>query len=82
MRNNIKKVIAAFYLGNAAKGDSKGTCWTDGNAIYSYSTKIAERLSTGLVWVHERNSTRTTNSQIDAITLTFRGIIACGKEDT
>lgn len=69
MRKNIKKVIAAFVSNKEAIGDSNRSCWTDGHAIYSYSTKIAERRPDGSVWVHERNSSRTTNSQIDAINL-------------
>lgn len=40
-RKNIEKVIAAFLEGKEAVGDSKRTCCSDGNAIYSYSTCIA-----------------------------------------
>ena len=41
MRANIRKVIAAFKEHKAAKGDSKGTCWTDGATIFSYRMPIA-----------------------------------------
>lgn len=81
MRKNIAKVIAAFQAHKSAQGDSKRSCWTTGEEIYSYSTLIARRLDSGLIWVHERNSTRTTNSQIDAITREFRGMLSCGHED-
>jgi len=33
MRKNIAKVIAAFKAGKSIKGDSKGTCSTDGEFV-------------------------------------------------
>ncbi len=68
MRKNIEKVIAAFKAHKQAQGDSKRSCWTTGEEIYSYSTLIVRRNSDGSIWIHDRNSTRTTNSQIDACT--------------
>lgn len=41
MRKNIAKVIRAFLDKKEASGDSKRTCWTDGDAIYSYRLPIA-----------------------------------------
>jgi hypothetical protein len=43
MRKNIEKVIKAFTSGVSAQGDSKRTCWTDGNSIYSYNMVIAKK---------------------------------------
>lgn len=72
MRKNIAKVIEAFKAGKACKGDSKRTCWTDGKTIFSYDLAIAGYLPDGkTLWIHERNSTRTTNSQIKAVEIAF-----------
>lgn len=45
MRKNVNKVVEAFKLGKAAKGDSKGTIRTDGRNIYSYDMLVAKRFS-------------------------------------
>lgn len=79
MRKNIAKVLAAFDRGVAAKGDSKGTCSTDGQAIYSYSLRIAHRDDTGRVHVISEAEARTrymgwsmtTRSQIRACEFHF-----------
>ena len=51
MRKNIEKVIAAFKLGKSTKGDSKATCSTDGETIYSYALQIARRHDDGSIWI-------------------------------
>ncbi len=79
MRKNIEKVIAAFQAHKSAQGDSKRSCWTTGEEIYSYSTLIVRRNSDGSIWIHDRDSSRTTNSQIDAVTLALRP--RCGHSD-
>ena len=68
MRKNISKVIEAFKLRKPAKGDSKGTCSTDGNTIYSYAMPIARRDSDGSINVIARGTAPsvTTRSQVDA----------------
>jgi hypothetical protein len=72
MRQNIRKVLDAFAASKPAKGDSKATCWTDGDTIYSYALPIARRVP-GRSGARERieilaeYSTMTTNSQISAI---------------
>lgn len=81
MRQNIRKVIVAFRQGKAAKGDSRGTCSTDGGTIYSYSTPIAWSAIGGLVRVTKESFSRTTNSQIAAIKFAFAGEIACDHSD-
>ena len=43
MRKNIAAVIAAFLEGSPAVGDSRRTCWTDGEILYSYAMPIAWR---------------------------------------
>ena len=48
MRKNMHKVIDAFMVRKAIKGDSKMTIWTDGDTIYSYSVPIAK-------WDRDRN---------------------------
>lgn len=72
MRKNIAKVIAAFKAGKSIKGDSKGTCWTNGEDIYSYRMKIARKWL-GSVQVIDRDCgpSMTTRMQISAIKLSF-----------
>ncbi len=68
MRKNIQKVIDAYLNHKAAKGDSKETCSTDGERIFSYSTLIAERLENGFTKVVAENGfSRTTKMQIRAV---------------
>ena len=43
MRKNIAAVIGAFLEGRPAVGDSRQTCWTDGEVLYSYAMPIAWR---------------------------------------
>lgn len=45
MRNNIAKVIKAFKEGKAIKGDSRGTCQTDGRNIWSWNMLLAKRFT-------------------------------------
>lgn len=77
VRKNIQKVIEAFVQGRAAKGDSKGSCSTDGMSIYSYRMEIARRNPDGSVWVMERGPTATTNAQIRAIEQELAPLIPC-----
>lgn len=77
MRKNIAKVLQAFKAGIAGYGDSKRTCWTNGNILYSYALPIAcwvnpER--TQAMCAH-RNSTRTTNMQISACMVSLGDMI-------
>ena len=71
MRKNIAKVIDAFRRGESARGDSKGTCWTNGESIFSYANQIVWRDPDGNLAFAERNSTRTTNSHISACRLSL-----------
>lgn len=64
MRKNIENVIQAF-LNN--KSHQEKTCRTNGKEIFSYNLVIAKYNDDGSIWIHPRNSTRTTNSQISAI---------------
>jgi len=82
-RKNVMKVIAAFKACEATPrakptgrpGPSAGSdgyrdaLWTDGNAIYSYAMKIAERLDDGTIWIEDREKgpSRTTKAHIDGI---------------
>lgn len=68
MRKNIERVIVAFLQGNARNGDSKHTCWTDGDTVYSYAMPIAWREPDGSVVVvpYDAGPSRTTRSQIRA----------------
>lgn len=76
MRKNIEKVIEAFKQGKPAKGDSKATCHTDGEVVYSYALPIAIR-SPGRfgcadeVKIREDYPTATTRSQISALFSAF-----------
>jgi len=73
MRKNIAKVIAAFERGVSCIGDSKRTCWTDGDTIYSYRMPIAQRMKTGAIHVvtYDAAPTRTTKSQVHALHVHF-----------
>jgi len=73
MRKNMEKVIACFKAGQACKGDSTGSCSTDGNRIYSYAMVIAERKPGGKVAVvpRETSPSKTTTSHIDACLKAF-----------
>ena len=73
MRANIEKVLAAFERGQAASGDSKRTCHTDGTTIYSYAMPIAWRTPDGRIVVVPLadSPSRTTSSQIRACMVRF-----------
>jgi len=77
MRKNIEKVIQLFVRGESGKGDSKGTCWTDGKAIYSYNMLIAKKALgftshySVLVIRPECAPSKTTRSQVYAIMSVF-----------
>ena len=73
MRKNISKVIEAFKARKSAVGDSKRSCHTDGETIYSYSTPIGGRRPDGTLWITSNRYTRTTNAQIAAL----RVALAC-----
>ncbi len=84
MRKNIVKVIEAFCRHEKAKGDSKETCSTDGEKIFSYSTVIAEYLPNHLIKIKDENGfSITTRSQIRAIRQYLKGSgkIACNHTD-
>lgn len=68
MRKNIAKVLSAFIVGKKAQGDSKRSCWTDGETLYSYSTPIARWLGPpqSVAWVTSERMTATTNAQVRA----------------
>ena len=44
MSKNVAKVIKCFRNREACRGDSKGTCSTDGNVVWSYRMPIAWRV--------------------------------------
>jgi hypothetical protein len=73
VRKNIGYVLDAFEQGKAAVGDSKRTCWTSGNVLYSYAMPIAWRHESGAVTVvaYEAGPSRTTRSQIRACEIFF-----------
>lgn len=68
MRKNISKVIDLFNASKSGKGDSAGTCYTDGRTIFSYAMPIATRLACGSVVLvsYDSGPSRTTKSQIRA----------------
>ena len=73
MRKNCIKVLEAFKVCKAAKGDSKRTIWTDGHNIYSYRMLIAKRFSDGSggerIVIIDRSyaPSATTRNKIDAV---------------
>jgi len=68
MRKNILKVIDAYKQRKAAKGDSKASCSTDGERIYSYYTMIAKRKEDGFTHIVDNSGwSRTTMMQIRAL---------------
>lgn len=71
MRKNIARVIKAFREGYQDHGDSKWTCSTDGQTIWSYKMRIAWREPDGSVKVVPVSDgpSVTTKSQIRAILL-------------
>lgn len=73
MRRNISKVIEAFKAGKAATGDSKRTCWTDGETVYSYAMPIAKRSANGSIAIinYSDAPTATTRSQVRALETAF-----------
>lgn len=83
MRKNIAKVIEAFKAGKAAKGDSKGTCRTDGTEVYSYRMCIARRLESGRVAIVPECDapSMTTKMQIRALMWEFRNQRTCEHTD-
>lgn len=76
MRKNIAKVIAGFKEGKAVQGDSRRTCWTDGEAVFSYNMKIAKRIRGAedriLIVARECGPSMTTRMQISALCNSFR----------
>jgi len=68
MRKNMAKVIEAFKSGRAAIGDTKRTCSTDGNTIWSYAMPIAWRNPDGTIGVvaYEKAPSQTTRTQVRA----------------
>lgn len=77
-RKNITTIIEAFARGykpsgrsDRIYGDSRQTCSTDGETIYSYNEPIAVRVhdGCGTVLVLETWSTNTTRAQINACKL-------------
>lgn len=82
----VDRVLAKFAQGKPSAQPScrsrpgdpiqgvKNTFWTDGQAIYSYRMKIAERLPTGVIWIVDRSEgpSRTTKAHIDACRWHFR----------
>lgn len=81
MRQNISKVLTAFQAGQPATGDSKGTCSTDGQTVWSYRMPIAWREPDGSITIvaREKGPSRTTKSQIDACRLRLEhGLSASG----
>jgi len=77
MRKNIQKVIAAFLMQKPAKGDSKGSCSTDGHRILSYAVEIATRNEDGTVWIAEVGGSVTTRSQIRACWSEMMALTRC-----
>lgn len=84
MRKNMRRALEAFEQRKPGKGDSKKTCWTDGDTLFSYAMPIAkwtfaetvaERDVSGesipQLWISDESSTATTNAQIRAIALFF-----------
>ncbi len=73
MRKNILRVLRAFEQGQAAIGDSKRTCWTDGETVYSYDMPIMQRLPNGAIEIvsYDTGPTRTTKAQIRACQVNF-----------
>lgn len=69
MRANIQKVFEAWEQGTPATGDSKRTCYTDGESIYSYKMRIAYREGDGRCFraTYQSGPSRTTRSQIKAL---------------
>jgi hypothetical protein len=67
-RKNMQRVLEAWEQGRGAVGDSKRTCWTDGETVWSYDMPIMQRLGDGRVEVIARKQgpTNTTRSQIAA----------------
>lgn len=78
MRKNIAKVIKAFQAGKAIKGDSKGTCRTDGYNVWSYNMLIAKKFNDNgrdmyVLIDREYGPSKTTRMQIDAIFKELQG---------
>ena len=75
MRQNILKVIEAFKVNKKAKGDSKGTCSTDGTFIWSYNMVIAMRLNDEvIVCPYKLCPSVTTRAQHRAIMSSIPGV--------
>jgi hypothetical protein len=64
MRKNIEKVLKAFHSGKAS--GNGGSCWTDGNTLYSYRTPIVKRDVMGMIWVMDKYPSVTTQGQINS----------------
>ena len=66
MRKNIKAVIDAFKRGEAC---NEGTCSTNGQEVFSYAMKIAERKKDGTITVIdiEHAPSNTTRGHIHAV---------------
>lgn len=73
MRKNMQKVIDAFRNRVSTIGDSKRTCWTDGNEIYSYAMLIGFRGVAGDMFVcdYECAPSATTRTHVRALEVAF-----------
>lgn len=72
MRKNIATVICAFSQSDSAVGDSKKTCSTNGEEIYSYNMLIARRKDERIqVIKKDRSPSRTTSMQVNAVMSSF-----------
>lgn len=92
MRKNIAKVIDAFVKAGGDgdyhtklavtrfKGDSKGTCATDGDSIFSYAEVVARRNEDGTVWIRPYGGTATTRSHISACQAELGHLTRCQDE--
>jgi hypothetical protein len=69
MRKNMMNVIAAFKMGQYCNEKS---CHTNGNEVFSYALKIAERKADGKVYIFAGSPpSRTTSAQVNALRLAF-----------
>lgn len=81
MRKNIRTVLDAFIAGRKANGDSKRTCWTDVETVYSYALPIAGRKD-GRLWIlDEAGRSMTTRSQIRACRIVLERLMVCVKHE-
>ena len=80
MRKNISKVLESFLKRVPVRGDSKGTCSTDGQAVFSYAMPIAQRMPSGVYEVirYDKAPSATTRSQVRAVQDTLGGFKSSG----